>query len=152
MAEMKKFETDFVKRTKDILNNNVDIEEYEVTFLLNCLLGMVTLPVEIEKDKKSEKSMKFQNDCIKKLKELSQELIWKENNDNQLFRNIRNAIAHLNISFKLNSYKNIEYVVLKNKKNGRTGKCTFQVTISVNNLKKFAEYVAQEYLDRKLYE
>lgn len=150
MSMMKKFERDFVVRTMELLDRRFEKEENEVTLLLNCLLALVTLPIEREKNaaKKRFKAKQFQDNCNSRLEELSKSFRWDEiNNDNQLFRNIRNSIAHLNISFELSPYGTIDYVNLKNYPDGDKSKCNFEVTISVDNLRTFAEYVAQEYIN-----
>ena len=46
MSIMHNFDKDFVKRTKNIIENISKSTEYDVTLLLNCLLALVTLPLE----------------------------------------------------------------------------------------------------------
>lgn len=148
MSEMKNFKRDFVERTIKVLNQNYNDTRYEVTLLLNCLLGMVTLPIEEKKDIKNNDIVdRFQDDCAEKLKELAIKVKSKIKNNKLLFRNIRNSIAHLKI--ETNPQNNeIETIELKNLNKGNKGIETLYILISVKNLKIFAEYVANEYLDR----
>lgn len=146
MSEMKKFNRDFVERTIEILNDCSRYTERDVTLLLNCSLGMVTLPIELEKNKTNKKVKQFKIDCVNKMKELS-EVEKNECNDESFFENIRNAIAHLNIEVE-NSNNKIESIKFKNLEHGNTGKCTLKISIIPSNLKIFMEYVAKEYLDR----
>ena len=144
MAMMKKFEKEFIERTLAILENLSEKTEYEVTLLLNCLLALVTLPIEREKE---SDLIGFQRSCNKKLKGLknSNNYIGDKLPCNYFFRNIRNSIAHLYIELEESPINNqIDGVVLRNYT--RAGKCNFQVSISVENLKVFAKFVAEEYL------
>ena len=49
MSEIRNFNKEFVERTIDILEKCSKNTEYEVTLLLNCLLALVTLPIERNK-------------------------------------------------------------------------------------------------------
>ncbi len=158
MAMMKKFDKDFVKRTLDILEECSQYTEYDVTLLLNCLLALVTLPIEKNKIKKNNIQdadiIKFQNDCVDKMKEL-ENLMDTDNSKNDekfFFNNIRNAIAHLHIELEESLYNGqIENVILRNALNDKEfhdKKYNLQINISVDNLKIFAKYVANEYLNR----
>ena len=112
MSEMKNFKKDFVERTMGILNDCSRYTEHDVTLLLNCLLGMVTFPIEIQKDKTNKKAKQFKIDCVNKMKELS--TVEKNDcNDASFFENIRNAIAHLNIKIENNNDKGLYYKMIK---------------------------------------
>lgn len=145
MSEMGNFNKGFVERTKGILEKYYDDEKDEVTLLLNCLFALVSLPIERKKDEYSIESEEFQEDCVRMLKQLIKKPYTNKDEIN-FFRNIRNSIAHLNIELKSNNGI-IESVTLWSK-NPDTGKIVLKFNISVENLKIFAEYVAQEYLDR----
>ena len=43
---MEEFDRDFIIRTLDIIDNCSKYTKYEVTLLINCLLALVTLPIE----------------------------------------------------------------------------------------------------------
>lgn len=145
MSEMKNFNKEFVERTKEILEKYYDNEKDEVTLLLNCLSALVSLPIEREKDEDSVEAQEFQEDCVKMMKQLIKKPYTNKDEGN-FFRNIRNSVAHLNIKLEPNNGI-IESVTLWSR-NSNTGKIVLKINISVNNLKRFAEYVAQEYLDR----
>ena len=157
MAMMKCFNKEFVERTIDILNNCSEHTEYEVTLLLNCLLALVTLPIERNKLQRNQtqdsKVIKFQQNCVNKMKELknSNEKFDISNNEKLFFNNIRNAIAHLHIELEESTYKGkIENVILRNAVNEinfKNKQYNLQINISVNNLKIFAKYVATEYIE-----
>ncbi|MCI8446208.1 MAG: hypothetical protein HFH31_01795, partial [Bacilli bacterium] len=97
MAEMENFKKDFVKRTIDVLNKTYNDSEYEVTLLLNCLCGMVTLPIETEKyDQKMEIDL-FKEKCVKKLESLCLYSNFYKRSYYNTFIDIRNSMAHFNI-------------------------------------------------------
>lgn len=155
MSEMKDFKKDFVYRTLEVLKKCYSETEYEVTLLLNCLLALVSFPIEQKQNEISIESEKFQNDCVKKLKELKNEENYINNDEEHFFNNIRNSIAHINIKlFPDENKRRIENVLLWNEewiidgKRRNKPKITFRVNISVENLKFFAEYVAEEYIKR----
>ena len=168
MSEMKNFNKEFVERTRDILKRNYEIEKYEVTLLLNCLLGLVSFPIELLKDNGNRKAKKFQEDCVNKLKELIDRNEDYLNPEEDLtFRNIRNSIAHIGmephshekeiekimfISKDKITNKNLEkYNVQKYqiiKVSNKEYAITLKFYISVKNLYVFAKYVADEYLER----
>lgn len=145
MSGMKNFNKEFVQRTRGILEKYYDNEKDEVTLLLNCLSALVSLPIEREKDEDSIEAEEFQEDCVNMMKQLIKKPYTNKDETN-FFRNIRNSIAHLNIKLEPNNGI-IDSVTLWSR-NSNTGKIVLKINISVDNLKKFAEYVAQEYLDR----
>ncbi|MBR1385485.1 MAG: hypothetical protein IJ568_01500 [Bacilli bacterium] len=143
MSEMKNFKVEFVERTLKIIKDDKLKTEYEVTLLLNCLLGMITLPIETTKDEKSKQIIEdYKTNCINELKLLAKIEIINEQDDNA-FRSIRNSIAHLEIT-PINSNGVISSVKFKDYND--SNKKVLSLTIEVNNLKKFAIYVAEEYL------
>ena len=144
MSEMIDFKRDFVDRSIKVLNKYFENEEYEVTLLLNCLLALVTLPIENKKDIEDKDVNEFKRKCVNKLKELKNDMFYRKMDYKTIFRNIRNSIAHLNIKEKSNKGK-IESITLWNV--NKNGKINFKVNISVENLKLFAEYVAKEYIN-----
>lgn len=148
MAEMKEFNTEFIKRTIEILNNCSDKTEYDTTLLINCLLGLLVHPIEDYKDEKISNINQYKTNCVNKLRELSSKSIKTDPNnkdDQSIFRNIRNSVAHLNV--ELGSYKGtIESITFSNRIGGKKGKVTLEFTLSVKNLKEFALYVGNEYL------
>lgn len=143
MSEMKNFKVDFVDRTLSIIRNNDVRTEYDVTLLLNCLLGMITLPIELFKDEKSKSKVEdYKINCILKLKSfvLPKKI---DKRDEEAFRHIRNSIAHLELEPK-NENGVISSIRFKDK--NEKGTVVLDFTIEVGKLKEFAIYVAEEYL------
>lgn len=106
--EMPRFRRDFVVRTKEILENagNEDFE-YDVTLLINCLQGLICLPIENNKNEKA-----FSEICVDKLRKL--DVIEKECTDDKLYKSVRNAVAHMHID-PCNENGYINKIVLRDK-------------------------------------
>ncbi len=168
MSEMKNFNKEFVERTKDILKRNYRTEKYEVTLLLNCLLGLVSFPIELLKDEENEEAKKFQEDCVNKLEELrDKDEEYLNPKADLTFRNIRNSIAHVGMEPRFYE-KEIEKIIFISKdqlntkssnkyniqeckvieENNKEYIVTLKFGISVKALYVFAKYVADEYLKR----
>lgn len=148
MSEIVNFNKEFVERTKNVLERNYGNEEYEVTLLLNCLLGLVSFPIELLKDKSNQEAKEFQTDCVRKLEELiDKNEDYKNPNKYFTFRNIRNSIAHIGIE-PLPYDNQIGKIIFTSKKNNKNYAITLKFCISVENLYIFANYVAEEYLKR----
>lgn len=141
MSEMNDFNIDFVRRTLYNINHHEGIK-YEVTFLLNCLCGLVNLPIEIKKDDCTKEIDDFKEKCVKKLASLCSKSDFYERQYFETFSDIRNSIAHFNIKIPKDG-KKIDKIKLKAYSNN---KVVFRITISVENLKEFAQFVANEYL------
>lgn len=141
--KMTKFDRDFVARTRQLLfrieGDNPDFE-YNVTLLLNCLLGLLTLPIERKKDHTSPTSVAFQKTSIAKLHNLGV-LIHNPQSlpDDKVFRKIRNAIAHLNIEIGDDPAPDINKIILKDH--------NLEVEFTFAQLKDFALAVSELYLD-----
>ena len=125
MAAIKKYRIDFIKRTKEILEENFqsfEEKDREVTFLLNCLLGLIVTISENEKTGKKVFKDNIDNDFLTlipdkigfvkrnrvdddltnvDLTELNVKVGHKEDlkreNKLWLINKIRNGIAHQNI-------------------------------------------------------
>jgi len=144
MSEMNNFKKDFVYRTLDIL------EKYdgkcEVTLLLNCLCGLVTFPIENEKNECKYKIDLFKEKCVKELESLCIRYDFYKRPYYLTFKDIRNSIAHFNIKV-FNDEKKIDNISLRAYSDEERPKQVFSIKISVKNLKKFAEFVANKYID-----
>ncbi len=72
------------------------------------------------------------------------------NKDGYTFNHIRNAIAHLHIKLEKSNYENkIANVIFMDANDFyhyRDKDYNFKISISVDNLKKFAIYIADEYI------
>ena len=140
--EMKNFNKEFVERTKEIVVNMChDDFEYDVTLLLNCLLGLVSLPTE----KTSQDDIQFQTDCIRKLRDMGV-IVKPTIDDKKIFRTVKNALSHVYIE-PCNERGNIEHIILKDRKD-RNSDAHTELKFSVEDLKEFALYVADKHLDR----
>ncbi len=126
--EMKNFDKEYVQRTKKIIETMPKDYEYEVTLLLNCLNGLICLPIEKEPDKASA----FEKECVDKLKELG--AIIKETSDEKTFRTVRNAIAHAHVEPK-NDDSRIQSLELIDiyPRTARTGECHTKYIFLLNN-------------------
>lgn len=139
--EMPRFRKDFVIRTKEIIENAESHNfEYDVTLLINCLQGLVCLP--IEKNKNDED---FSYICVNKLRELG--VIEREWTHDKLYRSVRNAVAHMHID-PLNENGYINRIVLRDRipEEGRDYHTVLSFTVP--QLKEFALFIADEYLKR----
>lgn len=150
---MPNFKKDFVERTLKVLKEYDS--EYEVTLLLNCLLALVSFPIELQENEINVKAEEFEVICVNKLRSLMNEEDYINEDEFNFFSNIRNSIAHINVRLKPENDKNtIGSVTLWNEewyidgKKRKKPKITFRVNISVDKLRIFAEYVAEEYLKR----
>ena len=145
MSMMKNFDRDFVERTAELLSGDIKEKaiEYDVTLQLNCLLAMITLPLERKRDENDPVDQNFKKDCIDYLRSGADIIVGSKKDDNFLMMDIRDAIAHLNVQVEPDPYGNIEYVILKNEYNGKN---RFECRMTVKTLKGFAHHVSQQYL------
>lgn len=146
--QMKEFDRDFVERTKWIVQNVKC--QYEVTLLLNCMLGLVNLPTERSKNKTaSNDSNDFRDACVQKLNELG--VIKKRTDDEKTFRAVRNAVSHLHIDpsdqCQSNRCNSIKKIILSDIENGKSSPHTI-LEFSIEQLKDFALFVADKHLER----
>ncbi len=140
--EMKDFKKDFVLRTKKLITDLCDDEfEYNVTLLLNCLMGLICLPVE-ETDKKDHI---FVPNCVQKLKEMY--VLGKNNNDDwQIFRSLKNAMSHMHVEVK-SCEGCIRHIGLWDKYPKASENHT-ELLFTIEQLREYALYVADEHLKR----
>ena len=145
MSMMKNFDKDFVQRTAELLSGDIRKKslEYDVTLQLNCLLAMITLPLERKRDENNSVDLSFKKDCIAYLRSYADIVVGATKQDTYIMMDIRDAIAHLNIQVEPDPYGNIEYVILKNEYNGQN---RFECRMTVKTLKGFAQHVSQQYL------
>lgn len=88
--EIKYFDKEFVERTKNIVQTQCkDDFEYDVTLLLNCMLGLVSLPTERTKPGQNP----FKQECVNKLKNMG--VIVNSTDDDKTFRTVKNALSHI---------------------------------------------------------
>lgn len=170
MSAIKRYRIDFVTRTKELLNDNFSdfkTKDKEVTFLLNCLLGLII--TVSENGKKANQSIKGLIDedflaCIPTnigfiIKEhhkqdLTKEIVTKiqttighkaelKSCEKLWFvKKLRNAIAHQNIE-GINENNNWVGVRLWNTYNDVRD---FEVIFTIEELRELALKIANEYL------
>lgn len=125
MSAYKDFKKDFVLRTREIIETSNELTKYDVTLLLNCLLGVLAYPIESLSDLRSDSKdtsnmkanvvsnsqhMKFVKSCLLALGKIEIRPIgemdcdgWREPKESEdeysLYRLscFRNAIAHCHI-------------------------------------------------------
>ena len=135
------FNKEFVERTKWIIEN-VSCK-YEITLLLNCMLALVSLPIE-RTGNMNDADKEFQRKCIAKLNELN--VVKKHTSTRKTFRTIKNALSHMHIT-PVNANDKICFVEFDDKLPGANNFHT-KLKFSVSQLKNFALYVAELHLER----
>ena len=138
--EMGNFDKDFVERTKWIVENISC--QYEITLLLNCMLALVSLP--IEKTETGGNSSEFRRKCVEKLSELG--VIEENTSPDKIFRAVKNALSHMYIE-PVSQNQKITSIKIWDKLPG-TERCHTRLNFSVSQLKEFALYVADLHLER----
>lgn len=169
MGAIENIKFDFVERTKDILVNGYDFfkeNDREVTFLLNCLLGLIVTVSENKKDifngRIDDEFLKFIPEKLGFVKsktdgcnlitsdEIMNKVLHKvdiksiENGKKFFIEKIRNGIAHQNIEPINESGK---WVGVKIWNENKSGNKDFEIDFTVEELKKFALKIADDYLE-----
>jgi|GEM_PF-673798 len=148
-----KFDIQFIERTKIIIDSYKG--SYNITLLLNCLLGLIVLPSEYYKRKARTF---FDKDIseIKELKELVNGIIFnptkrKNNNwvaDKQNLRNlikkVRNGVSHQQIEC-LDKNGRWDKVIIRDFNTSNNNNLELEVRWTTKQLKKFAIFVADNY-------
>lgn len=137
------FEYDFIERTL------LDIERYQgefgVTMLLNSCVGLLVIPKENLFDKLSDEDVSQYGIDMNKIRVNDNSGF--PNSFKNILRHIRNSISHGNFNQSDTSGGIIRTLRFQDfmKENGRRKK-TFEMTISVEEFRKFAIGVATEVL------
>ena len=170
MSAIKNYKIDFVTRTKDLLNDNFsDFEnkDKEVTFLLNCLLGLIVNVSENEKKSNLTIKGNIDEDFLSNIPDKIGFVIKKQHkkdltntdltdiqtkvghktelkNYNKLWfvNKLRNGIAHQNIEGINDNHK---WVGLRLWNTNNDVK-DFEVIFTIDELRKLALKIADEYL------
>ena len=139
--EIKYFDKEFVERTKNIVQTQCkDDFEYDVTLLLNCMLGLVSLPTERTKPGQNP----FKQECVNKLKNMG--VIVNSTDDVKTFRTVKNALSHMNIAPQ-NKDGVIDSIIIKDRRD-RNSQFHTELHFTVQQLKEFALFVADKHLER----
>lgn len=172
MSAIKNYKIDFVSRTKELLNDNFadfKTKDKEVTFLLNCLLGLIVNVSENEKKSKLTFKGKIDADFISQLpdkvgfiikkqhsEDLTDERVKKieikighksdlKSQDKFWFINkLRNGIAHQNIE-GINEGDKWVGVRIWNTYNEERD---FEIIFTIDQLKNLAIKIADDYLTK----
>lgn len=139
--EIKHFDKEFVERTRIIVQTQCkDDFEYDVTLLLNCMLGLVSLPTERTKPSQ----ISFKQECVNKLKKMG--VIVSDTDDDKTFRTVKNALSHMNIAPQ-NKDGVINSIVIKDRRDRKSSVHT-ALQFTVPQLREFALFVADKHLER----
>ena len=139
--EIKYFDKEFVERTKFIVQTQCNGKfTYDVTLLLNCLLGLVSLPTE----RTGSNNTLFKNECVNKLKSMG--VIINSIDDDKTFRAVRNAVSHMNIAPK-NKDGVVDSIIIRDRCT-RNSPVHTELHFTVSQLKEFALFVADKHLER----
>lgn len=139
--EIVNFDKEFVERTRTIVEAQCNDEsEYNVTLLLNCLMGLVSLPTE----RTQQDDTSFMAECVDKLNCMG--VVKQSKNDEKTFRTVKNALSHMYIEPK-NENGYVETVVLQDRYN-RNAPAHTELHFKISELKEFALYVADKHLER----
>ncbi|MDY4596088.1 HEPN family nuclease [Faecalimonas umbilicata] len=139
--EIKHFDKEFIERTKNIVQTQCKEDfEYDVTLLLNCMLGLVSLPTERTKAGQSL----FKQECVNKLKNMG--VIINSTDDDKTFRTVKNALSPMNIAPQ-NMDGVIDSIIIKDRRESSAPVHT-ELRFTVTQLKEFALFVADKHLER----
>jgi len=143
--EYKKFPIEFVERTKNLLESYES--DYEVTNLINCLLGLIILPFEVA-------SRKYDSDfwnkmSLEEVKNRTQYDLLVGSEDSigdahNLVRLIRNAFAHASIRTTTNEGEIESVVVVVRSRTSK--KSRVEIRFFIQGLKELAIIIADHYL------
>lgn len=148
------FDIEFIERTKIIIDNYNG--KYNITLLLNCLLGLIILPSEFY----GKKSRAFFDQDISEIPALSELIegitfnptrrknkkvfISERKSFGTLIRKVRNGISHQQIECRENNGK-WEGVIIRDFNKGNRDNLELEVNWTIAQLKEFAFYVADNY-------
>ncbi len=139
--EMRNFNKEFVERTKSIIQTKCNDDfSYDVTLLLNCLTGLVSLPTERTKSNE----LSFKTICTNKLNSMGVVII--NTDDDKTFRTVKNAVSHMHINVD-NKAGKIDTITLFDQ-TGRGTPIHTKLKFTVEQLKEFALFVADKHLER----
>lgn len=141
---MQDFNKEFVLRTKAIIENK-EIEkatEYDVTLLLNCLFGLISVATEATESNETD----FIDACVRKLYEMN--VVQKAVNDEKTFRALKNALSHIHIEPN-NANNEIKHVIFGDKYSRKEADFHTELKFTVEQLRAYALFVADLHLARR---
>ena len=153
----KNYNEEFPKNTRKILETYYDSIKkdtgLEATFLLNCLLGLIVIVYEKNKDKLDNIKVSYFSDCLpdsyeylngSSIKTRKKEQ-YKDAKAKSFVKRIRDGIAHQHITANSDADENWISVTIKDFSNeGKNkGKENFVITISIEQLKRLAIAISE---------
>jgi len=145
---------DFAKRTaknletlRQLKQSQPDAEIYEVTQLINSMLGLLVFP--------KEKDFKFPCIGFKKLEASGwvipqPEIGHQVKNLSEFIRYLRNAIAHCNLEFLSGSDNQICGLRVWNKDMNNNGNITWQATLAITDIEKITNKLLETILKKEI--
>ena len=151
MSNYKNQEFDFIKRTKKIIeqyqNFQIEKEEsFEVTLLLNCLVGLIIIPKQhwfdsLPTEIVSQKEWGINQDNILFIKEPELKTV------KNIARHIRNSISHYNFIAFDNSANEINSIMFRDFMDDKKEEKTFEADISIEGLRLFTTNLTNIFLN-----
>lgn len=149
------FDIEFIRRTKKVISGYKGT--YNITLLLNCLLGLIVLPSEhynrrkktffsIEIKKIPELNGLLNNGIFNPTKRKNNEWVKDKHTFKNFIKKVRNAVSHQQIECVGNNGK-WESVTLRDINSFNQNNIELEVTWTTKELKKFALFVADSYLN-----
>jgi hypothetical protein len=149
------FDIQFIERTKKIIENYEGT--YNITLLLNCLLGLIVLPSEFYK-RKSRNFLDIEIDKIQEIQDLTENILFnptkrKRNNTwvedkkslKNLIKKVRNGVSHQQIEC-VDENGRWDRVIIRDFNTYNNDNLELEVSWTPNQLKMFALFVADSYL------
>jgi hypothetical protein len=149
------FDIQFIERTKKIIENYKGT--YNITLLLNCLLGLIVLPSEFYK-RKSRNFFDVEIDKIQELDELTVNIYFKptkRKRDNtwvedkkslkNLIKKVRNGVSHQQIEC-VDDNGLWDRVIIRDFNLYNNNNLELEISWTPKQLKIFALFVADSYL------
>ena len=148
------FDIQFIERTKKIIENYKGT--YNITLLLNCLLGLIVLPSEFYK-RKSRNFFDVEIDKIQEIQDLTENILfnptkrkkntWVEDKRSlkNLIKKIRNGVSHQQIEC-VDENGRWDRVIIRDFNTYNNDNLELEVSWTPNQLKIFALFVADSYL------
>lgn len=148
------FDIQFIERTKEVIENYKGT--YNITLLLNCMLGLIVLPSEFYK-RKSRNFFDVEIDKIQEIQDLTKNILfnptkrkkntWVEDKRSlkNLIKKIRNGVSHQQIEC-VDENGRWDKVIIRDFNTYNNDNLELEVSWTPTQLKIFALFVADSYL------
>lgn len=151
--EIKKFEIEFVKRTKDLLLGYEG--PWDMSNLINCTLGLIILPYEATRESPPPfwetelPNLPFRLEIFDPIQSIKNSKIkYYPKTLAVLLQKIRNGLAHQNIE-PVNENGKFAGIIIRNYFGLTKSHLDLKIHFSQQELKKFALFIANEYLKNR---